>query len=61
MNCTDPYILDYKIKGVLGIHSAVTQEYDMRAIVFDGGIIILPGICIRCESSLAVEVHGTRL
>ena len=61
MKFTDSYILDYEVKGVPGINSAVTHEYDMRTIVFEGGIVILPGICIRCESPLAVEVNGTRL
>jgi hypothetical protein len=53
---TSPYILDYEIQGVQGIHLAVAHEYDMRAIVFDGSIIILLNICIRRESPLAIKV-----
>jgi len=54
--CTDTYILDDKIQRVQGIHLAVAHEYDMRAIVFDGSIIILLNICIRRESPLAIKV-----
>lgn len=61
IKCTGPYILDYEIERVQGIHLAVAHEYDMRAIVFAGSIIILLGICIRRESPLAIEVYCTRL
>jgi hypothetical protein len=56
LKCTGAYILYYEVEGIQGIHLTVAQEYDMRAIVFDGSIIILLGICIRRESPLAIEV-----